>query len=725
MRSLMSVRGLALLFAFLGPFLLWGGIYTGLMAYQDEEQAMAAANAGRVLNARVFERDTAATIDRILSEKRPRVLVLGPSYAHTNVRPAVLAARLGLPPSDVALISVPNSMGAHWYAILKYRVFDPGYRPDLVLMVTGLQSMLLTRPLSESSFVNLQVQLPPKGDPLIDAKVRGGASLWWATLREQRGKVRGAFFDRIRDGAVFWASPQDARQALGRVFNDEKIDMRLYNHAMPVVESGSEPAFTPDLLPSPEEGFLGDISALGDAHGAQVAWVRPPMSPTISAERNDVAPEGFQARALAVVSQQGGAYVDLRHLRMAPSMFRNEDHMNSEGSRRFSTALARVVRERGWLGTPDWDPWPVTVEGDAALAPGEGLTIEAATPWADDRGSFAVWLAAESEGATADPPFSLHLDGVPLPVNRGRAIPQHGSTWQQWRVGGSRPASPGPGTIVLRADSSGPGVRVQALALGDPPRQYVLGDAERLWGVRADVLARSPPDEWGPSVELVAAAPPVVPDAERPLDNRPGAVAALRVPQMAFLSDEVLEASTRWSERCSPLRIVEDGKPLNDANVPCEAVASGPGRSCHTAESIQFSASDGSDPARNGRRYELRLAESRACGGELFVYPQDTLRFTVAASFLAPLTRGVRVLTLAGRPLQRRAGELVVRLHAGSRLVFERRIDGRTFHRGDIFLRFEGVFPSDEPWTIELENLSATFYLLRGVTLSERLLNKP
>ena len=110
--------------------------------------------------------------------------------------------------------------------------------------------------------------------------------------------------------------------------------------------------------------------------------MRPPMSPHIPVELDDIVPTGFQSRAIEIVEEHGGAYVDLRHLRMSARMFRNEDHMNAEGSARFTRALAEIVRERGWLtpagGLP---PWPgaekeaitLATPSPASMVPSAGL----------------------------------------------------------------------------------------------------------------------------------------------------------------------------------------------------------------------------------------------------------------------------------------------------------------------------------------------------------------
>ncbi len=704
--------------AVVGPILLWAAVTAGVSGFRDARQTTAHENAGRVLNARVVRGDVVGAIDRMLAAGRPRVVVIGPSYANTNVDPARLAEHLRLDPSDVALVSVPNSVGSHWYAILKYRVLEAGYRPDLVLFVSGLQSMLLTTPLSESSFVNLRVQLPEAGDPVVDAKVRGSAELWLANLREQRGKVRGAFFDAVRDLAVFWLDPEPTQRALARVFDDAKVDMRLYGRTMPVIESGARAArgFTPDLLPTPEESFLRDTTAMATAAGVPAVWVRPPMSPHVPPEHDDVVPAGFQSRASEIVADAGGTYVDLRHLHVSARMFRNEDHMNAEGSRRFTRALAALAEERGWLAPSDV-PWPVTVTGSAMIGPGERVTVAAPEPWPAEAGRFAVWLSAESVGERDTAPFTLTLDEHPVPIVRGRAVSRGDRVVQQWHARTALPAPEGPSTLTVAASRSGPGVRLRAIAFGEYGRlHYAVGDDDALHGVQLDLLG------GGGGVELETPRPAArVPRARRPLVPRPDRVAAFDTARLAFLSDEALQAPVSGSAPCSPLRVAEDGVLLPFPNAPCGAVRSrGHGRTCHTREMLFLTASDGTDPARNGRDYELRLASSRACGEQVFLYPGDLLRFSVAPDRVARFDRGARFLTIRARSLQRSETELAVRLSVGEDTVLDRRFDGRRFERGPVTLRFDAtVVPTGEPWVVELENLDRTFTLVEALVLSE------
>jgi pectate lyase len=61
------------------------------------------------------------------------------------------------------------------------------------------------------------------------------------------------------------------------------------------------------------------------------------------------------------------------------------------------------------------------------------------------------------------------------------------------------------------------------------------------------------------------------------------------------------------NSKASRLRLFEDGKPLGPAHAPLAHVNQlGAGRYVHWGREIWFSASDGTDPRVNGRRYYLR-----------------------------------------------------------------------------------------------------------------------
>ena len=131
-----SISGvLARLLTVVSPLILLTAAGWVVYHFDDAEERQAIENAGRVVNARVASGgDAAEAVDWLLARHDPEVVLIGPSYANTDVRPDIIAARLKIPRNDIALVSIPNSVGAHWYAVLKNRVFAGGYRPKLVVV---------------------------------------------------------------------------------------------------------------------------------------------------------------------------------------------------------------------------------------------------------------------------------------------------------------------------------------------------------------------------------------------------------------------------------------------------------------------------------------------------------------------------------------------------------------------------------------------------------------
>lgn len=738
-------RLLAGLLALVGPLAVLGGSYAVFEGWEDADDANAARNAGRILNSRVIDRGVVAAMEQLLDQREPEVLVIGPSYANTDVRPELLAARLQIPRDKVLLLSVPNSVGAHWYAVLKHRVFANGHRPKLVVVVSGLQSMLLTTPLTESSFVNLKVHLGDTSDPEIDARVKQTADLFLARLREQRGKVRATLFDvlrfapvsRVFDGRA--GGPMTAaetRGALEKVFDDANVDMSLHMASMPIVEADriDERAYTPEMLPTPDASFLAPISELVATHGARTVWVRPPMSPHAPEHLDDIVLPGVQEQAMAMLGEHGADFVDMRGLPMTSAMFKNEDHMNEEGSRRFSEALALALQELDALEPRARPGLLPPLEATFALdgvaggftgpvPAGSTATWSFAEGWDPLRGTFALGLAATQGLPPATPPVWT-VAGQPV----AQALPRPDGEGVRYQVDERLARPDGPFEVTVTVPPEGPPLEVGALALGRRKgRSFLVGDAVGLDGHEAPLfgavrVAGGVLEDH--TVRPTYAAKPVkVPGHDRALVDLPGtAFAAFETERWAFLSDEALIGETHFGSRCSPLRITEDGRELPGANVPCiEVKREGAGRSCHTTDRIFLTASDGSDPAANGRAYRLVLDEGRLCDGAVWLYPKDRFEVAWPAERLEGFRTGARYLTVGARYLNQRPAQVAVKLWVDGALRVDATVDGRDFKAGPRTFPLDPPVPADaREVRLEVENQAHVFYLVEEATLSER-----
>ncbi len=317
------------------------------------------ANVGVVLNGRQLRRPLVEAVDELLARAAPEVVVLGNSIANTDFAVAAFAAETRIDPRRIAKLSIPNTMAAHWYAILKNRVYANGHAPRLVIVVSDLQSLLAVTPRSEASHVALTLQLGDR-EPVIDGKL--GRRVWaLERVRENRTVARDRLVSWTRNRLVDLlvhrsVRPLDARptdEALARVFADERTDNRRHKRVIPIfhVTSPFEVTFEEDDLAEVRDGFVPDLLGLVEAHGGTFVFVRPPMSPRLPAGYGDVVPAPLEAEVPRAFASAGHVYLDLRAIPMQASHFQNLDHMNDEGARRFTWVLTDALRESG-VGLP-------------------------------------------------------------------------------------------------------------------------------------------------------------------------------------------------------------------------------------------------------------------------------------------------------------------------------------------------------------------------------------
>jgi len=340
-----------LLLAIIGPIFVLGTAAYGLEKHRDFGDERSMRNAQRVMNGRVVESGVVATIENVLKEEEPEVIILGNSLSNTDINPGLLARRLGLKKEKVQRFSVPNSLGPHWYAILKNRVYGNGYKPKLVIVLSDLQSLLAVTPRSEASYLNLTAHLSEK-EVVIDRKL-GRGFYAWERIRENRGKFREQALSSLRNASINAlifrrigiADTPRIRQGLDKAFDDRKVDMRLHNQVIPIYNMGGKElhAFDPASLPVPRDSFIPNITKLVSDHKGRAVFLRPPMSPQMPKAVGDVVLPGMLARAIRLVDHFDGSYIDMRGLEMSSGHFYNIDHMNNEGARRFTEALAQAL----------------------------------------------------------------------------------------------------------------------------------------------------------------------------------------------------------------------------------------------------------------------------------------------------------------------------------------------------------------------------------------------
>ncbi|MFT4623580.1 MAG: hypothetical protein ACI8PZ_002236 [Myxococcota bacterium] len=318
-------------------------------AYDDDNPGDA-GNAGRVMNGRRLRGDVVKRMEADLRIHQPQVLVVGNSTAHTNIDTQQLASTLGIPPSSILVFSIPNSVTAHWYAVLKNRVFANGYRPRLVVVTAGLQAALAVEPYSAAGRMNLAKQLEPE-EPVLDAVIpRQHPSL--ARFEFNRGLARDGLLDGVRNLAVQWTVGGEAEAAMERVFHHGRL------------QSDMDGAFIgPDLsggsaLPAPSESLLPALAQLVAEHGSAMVFVRPPVPRRAAIDRQDRVPEGAVPGVRSLLEQHGHQLVDGAEHTLRGDRFANVRHLTDQGARIFTTQIAPTLLHAWNRDAPGSPPAP-------------------------------------------------------------------------------------------------------------------------------------------------------------------------------------------------------------------------------------------------------------------------------------------------------------------------------------------------------------------------------
>ena len=331
---------LRLILAIVGPLAVLGVAYERLSRTEPREPSEL-----------VQEQDAA------LQEQNPEVVVLGSSWAATNMDPKTLAKGLKIPELKVLTLAQKASQPPVWYAMAKYRLYGSKARPKLILVVTSLPLLMTNQPRSLSELE--QHFVTP--DEVLLRKVWGeDGSPWLTQLLDQRGRLRDSMRDGIRSlsvrllvGSGADQDPSELQsQASRRVF--EKVegtgDATLHRLLPVVEEEGPARVGSAAQTVKPADSYLGDLATLAEDHGARLVVVISPVAGHQRSQQN-VLP-AVEAELIALANQRGVGWIDLRSLHMDDRNFRADGgHMQKAGAIRFTEELLRKLNEIGALGS--------------------------------------------------------------------------------------------------------------------------------------------------------------------------------------------------------------------------------------------------------------------------------------------------------------------------------------------------------------------------------------
>jgi hypothetical protein len=261
----------------------------------------------------------AVEFDRELAKARPEVIVMGSSLANRGIDLDVLAREVNVPADRLLVMQLPHSSLAHWYAMLKNRVFANGYRPKVVVVVGAMTTMLNHDQLKFQPNVERLIEQLSPDEPEIARKVFkvddvGEFRELYARARASRYRER--LLLGVRDSllTVFFTEhgkPGEARKLADKineeVFSNANMDYELHNNQATGLGSSS----TPPLVLAEDEpfelrrdGMLDVFQELAEAHETKVVYVRYPFPPS-NRDMDEVPPE-IEADAVGLDAGVGG-----------------------------------------------------------------------------------------------------------------------------------------------------------------------------------------------------------------------------------------------------------------------------------------------------------------------------------------------------------------------------------------------------------------------------------
>lgn len=364
-------------------------------------------------------------------------------------------------------------------------------------------------------------------------------------------------------------------------------------------------------------------------------------------------------------------------------------------------------------------------DGDAVrwIPPGTSVSYTFADPWGLPENAFRIYARGFAVGG-ADVPISVSLGGESFNLRN-----------QSGRVTGEGklpiPTEPG-WTLTVTVPEGGPFLMLHHLAIGVPPSTaYVLGKAESLHGMSVRVVGGRVEDTQHEAV--FDAEPPPLPFVLR-VRRGSKTTGVFMVEKLSGLADSETIDAVR-PNKCTPLRVLEDGEPLPLPHSPCHEVrAKGEGRTCFAGDVLAFTSTDGSDPLTNGKAYTLALTPRRLCDvygqknsaflrDSWWLYPGDGATWNIPPEETAAFRDGANVLEVEVIPhLAPTEAPLTVQLLADGVVKLE-----RTLAPVELGKRYRATWELDEPLppraghvSVRIVNPSAkSFALVTQITLAE------
>lgn len=378
-------------------------------------------------------------LDKMVVESQPNIVILGSSFAETNMSPAVLSEKLDVPLTKIVTLSQPTSWPPVWYAMERFRLYDNNARPKVIVLVTELPALTVTSvPAARLPYLLQHFASP---DPVLAHKSLGQSDFpAWNRMLGRRAEPRDYLLALSR--SVFtglWFTPPAGKTdtdlqiaAAADVFGAiEGNGNAITTRALPVMEleeTGRQDTVT---IQDPRESLLVDMADLAAANGAHLVVV---VSPSAATYRNATGLDPkVEADFVRLANEKHIGWVDLRRLDLGDGAFNADGrHMKPAGARAFSAVIAEKLTEIGALAGGEMrsaSP-PATVSRVERLGEGPALvpsrTVSAdGCKWGLDLGAWSFLERATMQDAVGipGPTILATLDGQALPLFKADSPP--------------------------------------------------------------------------------------------------------------------------------------------------------------------------------------------------------------------------------------------------------------------------------------------------------------
>jgi hypothetical protein len=282
------------------------------------------------------------------SGPRCALLGLGDSMMKYGFDPATVEERMSVSAFNLAAPGLPTAVSD---ALLQ-RAFDAGARPSVVVL-----SHLALGGLPHDRVTQLVEVLDPKECLELGFEYRDLdliASLMSARLVPSlryryglRALIRAKVF---RDRAGSDCPGRGAARAITRSWTKNRgAELRSTNYQLRTSLQERDRLSTFQKPWSVDEIQLRHLTRLvarATARGASVFWVIPPLPPATQALRDSLGHDQLDSRNLRRVLEEvpGLTILDARRLGCEASQFFDVVHLNAQGAKQFSTAIADAIR---------------------------------------------------------------------------------------------------------------------------------------------------------------------------------------------------------------------------------------------------------------------------------------------------------------------------------------------------------------------------------------------